>query len=548
MSDLKTAAPPKGKVKSKATGRKKSGTQQRRCGHGFRHYFIEGLGHISTYINYPYAPGGKGEGLPGAYDPETPPDDDRAFRFCQMFESLEKFEPSDPALIALGEAMVETGSNPGLNVDIPAGYTYFGQFVDHDITMDKTEGLPTGRLQADQIVNGRTPGLDLDSLYLNGPGGSPEMYESDGKSFRIGNTTGRTIFGITQSFPNDLPREPADFPDNAGKAIIGDPRNDENLAVAQTHLAFLKFHNKVVADNTDADFNAAREIVTQHYQSIILNDFLPHIVSQPVYDDVLANGRQFVQKGKGNATRENCCMPVEFSVAAYRFGHSMIRNAYEWNRVFNSSGIDATLALLFEFTEVSGNLGGSPTLPSDWIVDWTRFYDFTDTPDAPNHPQSNKARSIDPRLALKLQDLPEFASEVQPHLRSLAVRNLLRGRLVGLPTGQAVASKINAANPLSSVEIASGPHGAVLRANGFDEETPLWYYILKEAQVRHGGQHLGEVGSRIVMETFHAIIECSRHSILKEEGWQPSLPSANTGKFTMPDMIAYVGDPKRGGP
>jgi hypothetical protein len=366
---------------------------------------------------------------------------------------------------------------------------------------------------------------------------------------RIGTTTGRPIFGVTETFPNDLPRRPADDPDEPKRAIIGDPRNDENLIVAQTHLAFLKFHNQVV-DRLQASrvragtlFQEARKTVVQHYQSIVLHDFVSRLVDPAVLNDIFTHGRK-VYFPEGAPTGSHLCMPVEFSVAAYRLGHSMIRNAYQWNRVFSSDGLAGFipgLNLFFEFSKVSGDLGGEPTLPSDWIADWRRLYDFSEQPDGVRHPQLNFTRQLDTKLANGLQNLPEFANVEQEHLKFLAVRNLLRGRLVGLPIGQAVAEKLEVP-ALTSAEVASGPQSALVLAQGFDTATPLWFYILKEAEVKQGGLRLGDVGSRLVAETFHGLVEGSEHSILKETGWTPTLPAQHPDRFTMNDLLHFVND------
>ncbi len=353
------------------------------------------------------------------------------------------------------------------------------------------------------------------------------------------------------SSPKQLPRRPIDDPEAPRQALIGDGRNDENLAVAQTHLAFIKFHNKV-ADAVPIGPDQLREsqkIVRQHYQSIVLHDFLPRLVRQDVLDDVLANGRRFLSPG-GLPDEGRPFMPVEFSVAAYRLGHSMVRNSYEWNSVFNSGGPGpiASMALVFEFSEVSEHQGlfTEPTVPSDWIIRWNSFHDFTDIPGVDNHAQFNTVRKIDTRLALKLDNLPEFEKkegedEVERSLRSLAVRNLLRGMLVGLPSGQDVADAMGATK-LTPDQVKTGDHEAILTAHGLHEETPLWYYILKEAEVFENGDRLGEVGSRILCETFHALLEGSADSILKETGWTPSLPSVNSDHFTMADLLLFVGD------
>ncbi len=225
-------------------------------------------------------------------------------------------------------------------------------------------------------------------------------------------------------------------------AIIGDHRNDENLAVAQTHLAFLKFHNALAdAKILTKSFEELRREVTLHYQAIILTDFLPKILDQEVLNDVLQNGRKFYTDDKKD------CMPIEFSVAAHRLGHSMVRPSYQWNRIHN----EATLKELFEFSGGSGSRGPEDkpfadrdTLPSDWIINWKLFYDLSEVGKDCDE-QLNYARKLDTNIAVQLKKLPEFqkmAEKVPAPLLSLATRNLLRGRLVSLPSGQEVAAAV----------------------------------------------------------------------------------------------------------
>lgn len=501
--------------------------------HGQTAYYIEGEGFVGEDRIGVRA-------LPltvfGAFAVEAAPDEAaRAFRFSRMFPHLAKFHPDPAALIALGKAMDETPSVAD-HSDLPAGYTYFGQFLDHDITFDQTQGLPDGELSPEEIALGCTPSLDLDSLYGRGPDRETSpIYADDKIHLRIGQTS---ISGPPDEaeglvLPNDLPR--GDNPARLVEATIGDPRNDENLAVAQMHLAFLKFHNAVV-DQLAASgsagvalFSEARRIVTLHYQWIVLHDFLPRILEPDVLNDVLTNGRKFFQVEPGRLPT----MPIEFAVAAYRLGHSMIRDTYSWNRNFDP----ATLGLLFFFSGGSGDMGGN--LPSNWIIDWRRFFDFRGVAGVDDPPFLNHIRPIDTAMAVDLSVLPGFPADDKA---SLAVRNLLRGRLVGLPSGQAVAEAIGAP-VLTPEQVRAGRHEAILRDHGLDVQTPLWYYILKEAEVLHNGERLGPVGSRLLAETFVGLIEGSQTSILSgERTWQPTLPSQQPGHFTMVDLLMFVND------
>ena len=532
----------------------KYGMPPKKRGHGAKGYWIVGEGYYAQNgDDQPMAEPSYGK-MPGEVPPES------TMKFCRLFPDLEPFRPERPDLEALGGTMADADkiqNAPDLPPDssTPAGFTYFGQFVDHDIS--RTEGLelddPAPELVGD-VVMGRTASLDLDSLYGKGPDDSKvTFYEDDGIHFKIGTADATPVqAGDAPELPNDLPRKPREENDDLTElpANIGDHRNDENLAVAQTHLAFLKFHNKVVDDKAPNNFEAARKIVRQHYQSVVLHDFVKRLVHPTVYEKVMKDGRDWYMPGGADKPGE-LCMPVEFSVAAYRLGHTMVRNNYEWNRVFSTGGhfASGTLVNLFQFSELSGNFtpnvtkgnpGGSPRLPANWVADWTRLYDFSDVDGVDSNAQLNFARPLNTVLAEKLADLEEFRSIPEVALKHLAIRNLLRGSQLGLPTGQDIAAALGV-HALTPAEVASGPHSGVIANHGFDTQTPLWYYILKEAEADHGGEHLGQVGSVIVMETFHGLVEGSEDSILKEANWAPSLkPGASS--YTMADLLAYVGD------
>lgn len=459
---------------------------------------------------------------------------ERMFRFGRMFQD------NDPeGLIELGLAMQDNqpdGVNN--NPNLPAGYTYLGQFIDHDITFDKTEPFSTNELSLEDIKNGRSPSLDLDSLYGMGPKlDRKKLYEDDNVHFRIGSTA---KVGDIDEFPNDLPR--GDDPSNLKLASIGDERNDENLVVAQTHLAFLKFHNYVVdrlAGNGlsgDAIFEEARKKVVQHYQHIILHDFLNRIIDESILNDVLTNGCKFFKL----TPDDEPIMPIEFSVAAYRFGHSLVRQSYKWNRVIQ----EMSLRDLFTFTGFRGDLGGSQSLPSNRIIDWRLFYNFDGIEGMINLPPHNVTRRIDTFLAIDLKKLSGFPINTPDYLLSLAVRNLLRGKKMCLPTGQTVAEIIGV-QPLTENQIAMGAHKSILEKYGFHQRTPLWYYILKEAEMLmppNKGVRLGKVGSTIVAETFVGLIGKSKISVLSENDWKPDLGSRSPDKFEMTDLLACVND------
>jgi len=500
-------------------------------------------------------------------------------KFGRMFAELPAFTPSIDSLTALGNAMTDDRTDPiepkrdhpdGDNPHVPAGLTYFGQFIDHDLTFDPTS-LKEKRVDPQAVVNFRTPALDLDSLYGAGPDDQPYLFElsvkgkpGDKDKFFLGTNTPSGT-GKPKPTPDDpnaresivLKRNDHDLPRAASSvALLGDPRNDENLLVAQTHLAFLKFHNKIVdglkkppgapgaiprqAAIGKTVFEEARQLVIWHYQWIVVYDFLDRILDPKQINKVLNEGRSFYKFDTFPF------IPVEFSTAAYRLGHSMIRSTYDYNRVFtfkdrtdNSRLTEATLELLFTFTAKSGDgdlvfPGLNATLPSNWIIDWRRFFEIDPAV------KVNLARKFDPFLVNPLKNIPNLPDAPA----SLAVRNLLRGRSLGLPSGQSVARFMNL-KPLSSSDFTSipGPDVDVVVRHGFDKETPLWYYILKEAQVQQQGLRLGEVGSRIVAEVFLGLFEGDSNSFfVRNRHWKPTLPAKVPGTFTFADLLRFVGD------
>jgi nucleoid-associated protein YgaU len=440
----------------------------------------------------------------------------------------------------LGATMQDPGAggDPG-DANIPAIYTYFGQFIDHDITLEASsfslEQLLAANLAPlgldkirNELKNLRTASLELDSLY--GPPAPRDPANRNklqiGTVTSLGGTSPPTQRPPGKGDDNDLPREPRS-PDirHDRAALIGDPRNDENLIVAQLHLAFLKAHNQLVAQGRT--FEQARRLLRQHYQHLVIHDFLKRVADPQVVDRILRDGNRVY-----DALAEPFFLPLEFTVAAYRFGHTMVRDSYDFNLNFSP----ASLGLLFTFTALSGELGDFDTLPDNWIIQWERFI-------GPGGGK-NKARRIDTKLADGLFHLQNLqGQEEQPtEAARLAVRNLLRGYGLRLPTGQAVATRLGlpvlSASQLQAAA-ASPQQAQVLAAGGFLERTPLWYYLLAEAK-HHGGQRLGPVGSTLVAEVLIGLVRRSEDSILNLPGWIPSLPAAQPGRFELADLLRFA--------
>ncbi|GAA0395673.1 myeloperoxidase [Acrocarpospora corrugata] len=477
----------------------------------------------------------------------------RRFRFSRLGPVGRVVDPELCAKLARAMTAAEAVQQDGR---IGAGFTYLGQFVDHDFTMDRTAAALGEDVTIPELIQGRSPALDLDSLYGRGP----RFFEPDGVRLRMGKTAPAPGFDGRDGF--DLPRRPP-VPDEPGSALIPDHRNDENLAVAQLHLTFIRFHNRVVGLLSDAGvpgaylLEKARELVVKHYQWMLVTDHLPRIVNPDVVDDVFINGRRFFEGAyQGALPGDTPTMPVEFSVAAYRLGHSMIRSSYEWNSIFNTNGADprritdASLDLLFSFSGTSGFLTAENPLPGSWVADFRRLFDFGEAgrDDLVVPPQDfNLARRIDTVLADPLANLPtgSFGDpnvEVPEIEHNLAFRNLIRANMLKLASGQQMAELFDF-HPLTDEQILDGNGGVSLdcltpgERDALLAATPLWFYILREAELNDGV--LDGVGARIVAEVFHRCIEGSRHSIIRDPSWRPSLgPDSHT--FRMVDLLLYA--------
>jgi Animal haem peroxidase len=431
---------------------------------------------------------------------------------------------SDPITLITDPA--KSANNPN-NPTITAGFTFLGQFLDHDMTFDPTSSLAR-RQDPESIRNFRIPALDLDSVYGGGPGASPQLYDRtvDG---------GRTAF-LTEEIPGsgtasidgatrlDLPRNSQDV------AITGDPRNDENLIVSQLHLAFLRFHNRVVVDvkaelgagyTPQEIFAEAQRVVRWHYQWLVLHEFLVKTVGQAMVDDVLTTGP------KHFTWRNDPFIPVEFSVAAYRFGHSQVRPSYRAN--FGTSASDPSqqfFALLFDpgaaDPDDPADLRGGRRAPRRF-VDWQTFFDTGDGRVRPN-------KKIDTKLSTVLFNL---LGQPEGEPTSLAVRNLLRNLTMKVPSGQRVAQAMNLPQ-LAAADLVD------LEPFNLDQRTPLWFYVLREAEVTADGEHLGPVGGRIVAEVIVGLIRGDRQSYLRQDpDWTPTYGSDDS--FTMVDLLTAAG-------
>ena len=396
-----------------------------------------------------------------------------------------------------------------------AGWPFFGQFVMHDLVT-----------QLMRLMEMRTLGrcishrLNLESLYGSGPVGSPYFYDADQPA--------KLLVG-----DNDLPRNAK------GTAIIGVPQNDSNRVVSQLHLLFLRFHNAVVdwlsartpspthghtepVDMVGSELAAAQQHVRWHYHWIILHDFLPRVIGRSLAEELLERGPRYFDRAKSAQF-----IPVEFLAGVARYGHGQIRNSYRIN--------STTTAPLFP------DLAGNCPLDPAHIVDWSYLFDLD------GRPPAQRARPFDGRLPRSLYQLPAVTLGPEadgrrpgaPHRseddwrRALAYRDLLAGHFRGLPSGEAVARHLGV-EPLTREETG-------LAGSGWEGETPLWYYVLREAAARGNGDELGPVGGRILGEVLVAVIDHEPTSFrVADRAWRPVLPSRIPGEFTLADLITFV--------
>jgi hypothetical protein len=450
------------------------------------------------------------------------------------------------------------GTNPD-NPTMTAGSTFVGQFTDHDITFDQTSqlGVPQNPLHS---PNTRTPALDLDSVFGGGPGLRPDLYVSNPDG-----TVGPKLLIGTGGVHEDVPRVANG--DGTYSALLGDPRNDENVIIAGLHCAHILFYNRVLDELGQHNFGvfpavrsgslsipylaflAAREVTLWHYQWLLVNEHLPQIVGQAMVDDVLTNGNRFYRP-----PREDAFMPIEFGAAAYRFGHSMVRPSYRANFTSgtgdsSSPAADPFFALIFDSGETGAVdhdrddlLGGFPAARR--YIGWQTFFDFGDG-------QVKNNKKVDTTVSSPLFDLPVQA--IAPHTQTAPVvlpqRNLLRQLTWGLPSGQAVASAMGV--PLLTASDLSGIGGVY---GAFATSTPLWYYILAESKLVTNGLNLGPVGGRIVAETLIGLLRADPTSYLSVlPSFQPFLgtdmvmgPTPNTQitgnrTYTRAHFLYYAG-------
>ena len=433
---------------------------------------------------------------------------------AQPITSGEEFK-----LVELGSAMRYGREREG-TLTPRVGYTYFGQFLGHDLTYDSTP-LAGPYAEPEKTPNFRTATFDLDHVYAGGPAGSPYLYEGEkgAETFRIGAT-------VPSGYRRDLPIA-------HGQLLVGDlqdTRNVDNLLLRQLHVLFLKFHNeairqlqtnpemKSVADSLGQEslFEQARRLVCWHYQWIIRHDYLPRILHNDVW--------QYQRRRLPVGPTKEFSVPIEFALAAFRFGHSMVRNAYRLNCRHKR-------VLIGELMELGQK---AEPISDDDLVEWGTFFDGLPTSGPPA-----SSSFIDTSVSLAMHGLSAGTIRLANRLEAidpsnLPVRTLLRGARAQLPSGQEAAEallvegKIKSDDRLTSSQLATNTcnnSGSVLSRNGLEANTPLFYYVLKEAELKGEGLTLGPVGSQIVSHVIQSALEADADSYVAMVGSEWRLPS-----------------------
>jgi Animal haem peroxidase len=399
----------------------------------------------------------------------------------------------------------------------PSGFVYLGQFLDHDLTRDETR-LEHASAAPEQTRNFHAPRLNLESVYGGGPKKSPDLYdlsESGSETF---------LLGYTEAVPRKrIPSTRDDFHRRNGRVFLADDRNDQHLILAQLHVVFLQFHNHVVdylkrggfsaeAFPDETIFETAHRLVVWHYQWIVRNEFLKWFVLPEILKDIDQHGARLFKPASNG---EIPALPVEFTQAAFRFGHSMVQPRYEINQWIGL----VRLSGLLRRTRAAES---DKSLPANRVVDWDRF---TRTWGA----NANFAENIDTLISEDMFNLPAaampiFSKAPPPPLPEMT---LLRGSRIGLPSGQE-ACRTAGVQPLARAQIGFDDEGnEFLRDRGMNEKTPLWYYLLREAELLgirrfRGGECLGPLGSRIIAEVLLGVMNADpEHYLNVDPNWRP---------------------------
>jgi hypothetical protein len=400
--------------------------------------------------------------------------------------------PPRPSATALSQAMLEDPKHAAFSPNIVLGMVFFGQFVDHDLTLNNTTGQGPS---ADPPLDVRTPALDLDSVYGAGPEKQPSFYTPDGLFFRFG------------ANGTDLIRN-AD-----GVAIIGDPRNDENGLIRLIHLAFQKYHNVLMkqllhgadpgalsAQQQSALFAMARNEVIAFHQGIVANELAILFTGKPVPDDMppLAS------------------MPVEFAAAVYRLGHTLVPNKIvinEWGEQLNPT--DPSLrdpANAVPFSLLFGRKA-QPAAEFDALLSVT-MHTLLIPLSPTDADEGDLIGGTSPNIG-------------QGHILGgvmhldLAETNILRGREQHLPAGEEYLAMLDgrAYQPLT------------------DGNTDLFFYMLNESTPLG---HLGRVGTDVFDRTIGGLLAADPYAYNNPALFKP-LQIHHFRQATMETLLLRIG-------
>ena len=429
--------------------------------------------------------------------------------YCRLFKCWpNRPTPGTPefnTFVRALQELVEQMSDDGSRVcegkpeaPINAGYTYIGQFLDHEVTNDETKVDEAWKLEPHQIKNGQTPRIDLSHLYGGGPQHRKDGILYDGDRFRVGDKVQSIIAPDQGSRSFDVGFE-------KGTLLIADDRARENVILRQITAVFARLHNLAVEQWNS--FDRARQQTIWQFQRLVVEDYLNEVLDPTVYKSVFVDHEPMVKW-------TNFSIPVEFSVAAFRFGHSMVRDNY-----FLSEQTDKTLLELLERA-----LKHEP-LEAEWEIDWGAFFQNASTSTVIT------ARPIDIRIAPGLFEVPiptlmlfnagVSSFFVRDNTIRLPLVSLMRGSGLALASGQYVARRFG--EPvLTEDELTNDcngkitPQGEILKKYGLTRETPLFYYVLKESEVRNNGNELGPTGSHIVAETIYTALKRDPKSYMND--------------------------------
>jgi hypothetical protein len=477
-----------------------------------------------------------------------------------------------------GKVYTEPDAPEAENPTIPAVFTFVGQFLDHDMTFnglnlyDEQDG-DLLKLKKDEAIDFASPQVDLDSVYGERNYGKKnradpktelsyeEIYHTDGrfKLRRLGPNAYDVRRCVDETRPNLV-----------GSAYVYDPRNDENQVLLQIHLLLMRVHNKYLEqvykqhpelkrDNKDDGKKAAllaRMEVVHTWQRVLLDDYLPRVCKKSVLTKTIDEAKQASESGDWEqsglkykpAPDGTLKMVHEFAIA-FRFGHSMLRTAYKMNgfgpvQLFNNRDLMR-----------KGDLRGGMPLPMSHVVDWDVFF-------PENEFDSSLSLKIDTMVTPVVFDLPESTiPDAVKTTGNLPERNLVRSREIDVASGEDMAAYFgltsldrfeveanDAAHYLFEADVDTYAHedgtGEPPKSDpdkGFKDtrfKTPLWYYVLREAELKESGERLGELGSHIVAQV--VVVGCYAGPFAQPQSYVSDI--VNKSAIKLRDLIDYVNE------